>query len=295
MVSIRVTKDIILNELKKADAAQLFSVVDSNRSYLKEWLPWLDFSKTTDDSLQFIKNSLEQRKQNKCLILGIWTKTNIIGTISLVEINLEDKFAEIGYWLAEKEQGKGIVTLSCQALINYAFNNLAIDTIKIRCVSQNAKSLAVLTRLQLSCGEQEEKQWVKGEMILTKVTLGKLLKKEWINTKRSSYSPRESKDEKDDNSDTSSKLTLSNHSLLTEFNFDESSSSKLQHNRSNSSLVMGRLLDFNSNKTKRQIYNQLIKFNLFGENKLNRKMAYNHVASNDVTKKDFRILVKKLI
>ena len=40
--------DLELDVLNEADAEELFALVDANRAYLREWLPWLDENTEAD-------------------------------------------------------------------------------------------------------------------------------------------------------------------------------------------------------------------------------------------------------
>ena len=65
------------------DASELFSVVDSNRMHLREWLPWLDGTKSIEDENSFISMSLEEYEKREGIIYAISLDGNIIGTISI--------------------------------------------------------------------------------------------------------------------------------------------------------------------------------------------------------------------
>lgn len=46
---------------------------------------------------------------------------------------------EIGYWLSEKFQHKGIVTHSCKALIDFAFSEMNLHRIQLKAATKNFK------------------------------------------------------------------------------------------------------------------------------------------------------------
>lgn len=58
MFVYEVDEHITLRQLNLQDANQLFALIDSNRSYLREWLPWLDTNVSSDDSIAFIEHIL---------------------------------------------------------------------------------------------------------------------------------------------------------------------------------------------------------------------------------------------
>ena len=147
---LKVNEDIYLDKLKSQDTLELFELTDKNRPYLKKTLPWLDYSTTAKDSEDFISQENENFL-NKSLILGIREK-KLIGIISFNTIDWEKKEGEIGYWIDEKMQGKGIVTVSCKTLIDLGFSDLQLEKILISCSTQNIKSQLIAKRL----GFQEE-------------------------------------------------------------------------------------------------------------------------------------------
>ena len=54
MTGIQVDSDLEFSLLGINDAEELFSVVESNRAYLREWLPWLDQTNSVEDEISFI-------------------------------------------------------------------------------------------------------------------------------------------------------------------------------------------------------------------------------------------------
>ena len=147
MLSLKVTEDVSLETLHISNAQELFSCVEENRAYLKAWLPWLDHNLNAQDSESFIRSTLEERKQNESLVLAIKLKGNIVGTSGLVSMNPSKHYAEIGYWLAEGQQGKGLATASTKTLIDYANMNLGIKNFSISVNTNNLRSKRIPEKL----------------------------------------------------------------------------------------------------------------------------------------------------
>lgn len=155
--------DIQLRDFVEEDKDQLFEIIDRNRGHLRNWLFWVDLTTTPEDSLNFIKTAVESNDERASLVLGMWRGSELVGAVSLVNINFELKLAELGYWVAEHEQGKGYVTSACKSLITYAFENFEIDNVRIKCVAANESSHAVIKRLGLACSRStDETQWIHG-------------------------------------------------------------------------------------------------------------------------------------
>lgn len=147
MFSIQINEELSLGLFEKRHAEELAKLIDSSRSYLREWLPWVDYSKTIADSEQFIQRSLEQFARQDGFQLAIRYKGDIAGIIGLHTINWSNRSTSIGYWLGEGFQGKGIMTKACAAVITYCFEELGLHRIEIRAAEGNKKSRAIPERL----------------------------------------------------------------------------------------------------------------------------------------------------
>ena len=62
------------DQLKKRHAKELFNLTDASRTYLREWLPWIDFTKTVADSEKFIDMTLNQFASNN----GFWVNDKVV-------------------------------------------------------------------------------------------------------------------------------------------------------------------------------------------------------------------------
>ena len=161
MLSLKVTEDVSLETLNISDSQELFNCIEVNRVYLKAWLPWLDHNQNVYDSESFIRSTLEERKKNESLVLAIKLRGNIVGTSGLVSINPSKNYAEIGYWLAECHQGKGIATASTKSLIDYVNMNLGIRNFGISVNIMNLRSKRIPERLGFRFAEKiEDAEWL---------------------------------------------------------------------------------------------------------------------------------------
>jgi ribosomal-protein-serine acetyltransferase len=142
-----VDDEITLKLLEDEDTALLFSLVDKNRSYLREWLPWVDTNTTIEESRLFIKTSTEQYEQNLGFQCGIRYHDRLVGVIGFHRIDWMNRNVEIGYWLGAEFQGLGIITKACRTMIDFAFYEYQLHRVQIRCAVGNTKSCAIIKRL----------------------------------------------------------------------------------------------------------------------------------------------------
>ncbi|KPV42330.1 GNAT family N-acetyltransferase [Alicyclobacillus ferrooxydans] len=147
MFYYRVRDDIHLKLLELQDAKDVFTLTDGNRTYLREWLPWVDSTVTVDDTTAFIQSTLKQFAANHGFQAGILYKHQLVGVIGLHGIHWGNRSSSIGYWLGENFQGNGIMTEACKAAVNIAFGEYGLNRVEIRAAVENHKSRAIPERL----------------------------------------------------------------------------------------------------------------------------------------------------
>lgn len=163
-------------------AEELFALIDRNRAYLREWLPFLDNVKSVEDGRNFIRSSLEAFARRSGVALDIWFQGRLVGGIGLNQIDWYNKSAEIGYWIGEDCQGKGLVTRACRALLDYAFDDLGLNRVVIRAATGNLKSRAIPERLGFTReGIERQAHWLYDRFI--DMVVYSMLADEWRNLK----------------------------------------------------------------------------------------------------------------
>lgn len=178
MFSHNVTDDIQLRLLETRHAEELFALTDKNRKYLREWLPWVDATASSQQTKAYIQATLNAFADNNGLNLGIFYKENIAGCIGLHSIDWGNKKTSIGYWLAAEFQGHGMMTRACKALIDYAFYDLSLNRVEIRAAEFNAKSRAIPERLNFrNEGIVRQAEWLNDHYV-DHVIYG-MLREEW--------------------------------------------------------------------------------------------------------------------
>ncbi|SEH63552.1 ribosomal-protein-serine acetyltransferase [Halobacillus karajensis] len=143
----KVDNEISLKLAELEDAEELFQLTDGSRDHLRKWLPWLDFTKTVEDTRAFIQSSRNNFSRNKSLTTIILYRGDIVGTAGFNEMDLTNHSVKIGYWLGEDFQGKGIMTRVVEALTNYAWKELNMNRVEIRVAHGNKKSASIPKRL----------------------------------------------------------------------------------------------------------------------------------------------------
>ena len=139
--------EITLEKLNLDHTQELYDLTALNREYLKEWLPWLDQIKSSDDTQAFIESTIKESSSGGAPNFAILYQGVICGVVGFHEINKQHRIGSFGYWLAEDHTGKGIITDAVRGLLKIGFDEFGLNKIEIRCAVDNSKSRAVPERL----------------------------------------------------------------------------------------------------------------------------------------------------
>jgi ribosomal-protein-serine acetyltransferase len=166
MFSSRVNELHELRLLRISDDEELFALTNVNRDYLRQWLPWLDSVQQINDTRNFIRSTIWQSDDNRGFVAAICYDGDIVGTIGFNSIDWQSRIGYIGYWLAASYQGKGIMTISCQSLIDYAFATLKLNRLVIACATENARSRGIPKRLGFTHeGTARDAEWLYNRFV----------------------------------------------------------------------------------------------------------------------------------
>lgn len=178
LFSYKVDDEITLALWQEKHAQELFALTDRNRSYLREWLPWLDTTQSPDDSEEYILSMLQKFAHQNGLGVGIWYKGQLAGVIDLHNFSYQK--AEIGYWLGQEFSGHGIMTRACRAMLNHGFEELKLHRILILAATGNLKSRAIPERLGFKQeGIARQAEWLYDHFV--DLVTYSMLASEWEN------------------------------------------------------------------------------------------------------------------
>ncbi|WP_119393982.1 GNAT family N-acetyltransferase [Salinibius halmophilus] len=147
MFAYQVNEQIELHFLTHDFAEPLFELIQQNFDMLAEWFPWPAFTKEVADSEQFIQRQLEAYARQKVWPLAIVVNGELAGMTDLHNINRDHRSAEVGYWLASRFQGQGVVTKALAAMLPLAFDLYDLHVIRIDAEEDNLASRNVAERL----------------------------------------------------------------------------------------------------------------------------------------------------
>jgi ribosomal-protein-serine acetyltransferase len=163
---IPVDGNLRLELIREDHADMIFKMVDENRSHLQPWLSFVQKMDTVVFARQFVEGTMQRNAQGQEYAFLIMEGDMPAGRIGLYKIDPHNLTGELGYWLIEAAQGRGIVTRSCQALLDFCFRVLHLHRVEIRCGASNQRSMLVPKRLGFTFeGTLREAEWLPDRVI----------------------------------------------------------------------------------------------------------------------------------
>lgn len=147
------TDRLLLKPPTPGDGVCLNEAIIETYDQLRDTMPWAQHKPTINDSEEFVRlaaaNWILKNDTEPYLPLFIFDRsTNLfLGAIGFHHIKWHVPVCEIGYWLRASYQKKGIMTEAANALTRYAFDELLMERVEIRCDITNASSKKIPERL----------------------------------------------------------------------------------------------------------------------------------------------------
>jgi ribosomal-protein-serine acetyltransferase len=162
---------------REEDVKGVFAIVEQNYEHLRTFMEWAKPDYSEVDAREWLERAVGSKDAINFLICR---GEKIIGTIGFATFDNDARVTEIGYWIDKAEEGRGIMSRACRRLIEFAFDELGMDRIQIRCASANVRSAAIPDRLGFQLEGTQRQHVMRNGKIYDFLIYG-LLRSEWRN------------------------------------------------------------------------------------------------------------------
>lgn len=166
-----------LRWIKESDVEQLYAIF-SDPQIMRYWsTPPLQ---NMDEALAMLREIQTSNRQGTMLKWGVALKPgdNLIGTVTLFNMNRSSGRAEIGYAQGRAYWGHGYIHEALQALLKYSFEELDLRRLEADVDPRNNPSIKTLERLGFQKEGYLRERWLVNDEIQDALFYG-LLKREW--------------------------------------------------------------------------------------------------------------------
>jgi len=151
------TKRLILRKITIDDAEDMYNNWASD-DVVTKYLLWLTH-KNVETSKEIAKLWIENYQSPSFYLWVMELKENhqVIGSISILDINEELKSGEFGYCMSQKYWNQGLMSEGVRSILNYLFTKVKFDTIYARHQKENIASGKVMikNKMRYLCTKEE--------------------------------------------------------------------------------------------------------------------------------------------
>lgn len=177
---MKLFEDISLRPLQADDAKYIYNAIDTQREYLGRWLPFVAGTTSVAVTQAFVDSAWNAEDRTSTIRKG----EQFIGLIGFKATDKANCRTEIGYWLSEAYQGNGIMTRAVERLCGYAFEELGMNRVQIKCAIGNNHSSNIPKRLGFKFEGVERAGELFADGNFADIEVYSLLKNEYHSTNR---------------------------------------------------------------------------------------------------------------
>ncbi|NRQ40708.1 GNAT family N-acetyltransferase [Nonomuraea sp. NN258] len=139
-----------LRPLEPWQAPEFLAHIDRARPNVDPWIPWASRSTDLASATAVLQRYADSQAADGGRIYGIWLEGRLVGGVMFVTFDAGSGVCEIGCWLEADGAGRGLVTRSCRALIDWAFKERGMSRVEWWVAPENVRSVAAARRLGMT-------------------------------------------------------------------------------------------------------------------------------------------------
>lgn len=136
---------LVLREFRDSDAEEFAKAARESVNTVGRWMSWCNASFSAQDALSWFQQCRVDLASEKAYEFGVFSQESgaLLGGAGLNSINHHNLFCNLGYWVRESAQRKGVALRTVQALVQHAFQTMGMQRVEIVVASGNTPSEAV--------------------------------------------------------------------------------------------------------------------------------------------------------
>lgn len=146
VLPIEVGEGIVLDLTTVDDAEAAFHVIVAERDRLREWLPWVDGTTDLAIEQEFLRGIERVNALGAGLNATIRQHGEFCGFVGL-RVDVMHRSGEVGYWLAERSTGRGVMIRCVAAMFDAGFGRLGLHRLELLAATGNTRSRVIAERL----------------------------------------------------------------------------------------------------------------------------------------------------
>jgi ribosomal-protein-serine acetyltransferase len=136
---------VTMRQMSLHDTEALHRAIEENSEHIGRWLPFA--GQPYERTASHVRRSVLAFEAGRGSSMLLFEGGRVVGAISFVDASREQSSTQLGYWLAESAQGRGLMTRAVAAMAEQVLGPWGYERVEIRAAGGNARSRAIPERL----------------------------------------------------------------------------------------------------------------------------------------------------
>ena len=112
-------------------------------------MPWCHAGYSEAEARSWFEQCLANSRAERAYDVGIFTADGheVLGGVGINQLNAQHNFANVGYWVRESHQRRGVATRAVQTIAGYGFDHLRLTRLEIVVAVDNLASRRVAEKI----------------------------------------------------------------------------------------------------------------------------------------------------
>lgn len=148
MESIR-SDQLCLRPWSASDTDAFVAAVRESVASVGRWMDWCHAAYSAEEATHWFARCAAARTERSAFEFGIFASDGVelLGGVGLNQINAQNNFCNLGYWVRASRQRQGIAARAVDMLAGYGFAELGLTRIEIVVAEGNAASQGVAEKV----------------------------------------------------------------------------------------------------------------------------------------------------
>lgn len=149
-----------------ADAELLWTAARESRDSVGKWLPWCHAGYALSDAITWINHCQAGWRSGGHFAFAIFDALDgtLLGAVGLSQRDTEHHRANLGYWVRQSHQQKGVALAATRMVARFGFDKLGLIRLEIIVMPENQPSRRIAEKLGAQHeGRLRQRLWFKGK------------------------------------------------------------------------------------------------------------------------------------
>ena len=147
------SEQVLLRPYRAEDVGVVFAAATESIDTVGRWMPWCHAGYTEAESSAWIEKAQAMWQSGEAYEFASFDSANeFVGGAGINQFNHLHNLANLGYWVRQSRQRRGLATAAVRVLAKFGFETLGLTRIEIVAASDNGPS----RRVAESAGAQFE-------------------------------------------------------------------------------------------------------------------------------------------